>query len=357
MNKNKPIKANDARIPLAETNVVSRRKITLRGSSKVQTEIENVCRDGKDEKRKIIAHYKLLLNNKFLTKEQKKEIKKSKKQELYKNKYEFAKKQALVYADSQNQKIPDGLSISQYSRIADRAFLPQYTRGEDIFSAVAHFAGGGLAIVMLILGMVLSSVYQGITNRALAVGGAFIFGFSAIVLYAISSIYHFLWVNKAKKIFRIFDHSSIYILIAGSYTPFCMYGAINYAYGSNNNMYGWILLGIEWGVGILLIVLNCLWIRSKLILGISITGYIILGWGIIAFLPQLIINLGIPAFSCLVAGGIVYTIGAIMFGAGPKIKYMHGISHIMYVIGTILHFLTLCFLLTGVGNPANLLIR
>lgn len=356
MAKKDILKANDARIKLGETKK-SKSKVTKRGSTQVQNAIDELSREERKEKHRVRRRYALFLKNKNLNKAEKKEIKIYKKTEIKKLHFDYTKKQALVYASSQNQELPNDLSLKDYSRITDRAFLPQYSRGEEIFSAVAHFAGGGLALAMLIIGIVIAAIYPGITNRPLAIGGMFIFGFSAIVLYTISSIYHFLWINKAKKVFRIIDHSSVYILIAGSYTPFCMFGVLNHSYSAQDNMWGWILLGVEWGFGIMLIVFNCLWLKSKFILTISITGYIVLGWGIAVFFPQLLINMGEPALACLLAGGIVYTVGAIMFGTGPKIKYMHGVSHIMYDFGTILHFIALCFLLTGVGNPTNLLIR
>lgn len=356
MAKKEILKANDARIKLGETKK-NKNKVTKRGSTQVQNAIDELSREERKERHRIKKRYHLFLKNKNLSRGEKKELKTYKRVEMEELHFKSTMNKALIYASSQNQELPSNLTLKDYSRITDRAFLPQYTRGEEIFSATAHFAGGGLALAMLIIGIVLSAIYPGITNRPLAIGGMFIFGFSAIILYTISSIYHFLWINRAKKIFRVFDHSSVYVLIAGSYTPFCMFGVLNYAYDANNNMWGWILLGVEWGVGITLIVFNCLWLKSKFILTISITGYIVLGWGIAIFFPQLLINMGTPALSCLLAGGIVYTVGAIMFGTGPKIKYMHGVSHIMYDIGTILHFLALCFLLTGIGNPTNLLIR
>lgn len=357
MSDRKNLKANDPRILLKDNKVTSNKKVTERASVQVQNEIEACAHEGFKERQQIKRKYRLLKENKELTRAEKKLLSKKCKKELKKSAFENARAQALIYANSQNQPLPTNLTTREYSHISDRAFLPQYSRGEDIFSAVAHFAGGGFSIAMLIIGIVLASVEPGITNRPIAITGAFVFGLCAIILYTISSIYHFLWINKAKKVFRIFDHSSIYVLIAGSYTPFCLYGVLNYAYGASGNLYGWILLSIEWGLGILLIVCNCLWLKSNFILVMSVIGYVILGWGIIAFVPQLVINVGTPGLICLVLGGVSYTIGAVMFSVGPKIKYMHGVSHIMYDIGTILHFLTLCFLLTGVGNPQNLLIR
>ena len=188
--------------------------------------------------------------------------------------------------------------------------------------------GGGFGIIALVLGIVFSSIY----NNIYGIVSMLVYGISLIILYTMSSIYHFLRPNRAKKIFRIFDHCSIFLLIAGTYTPFCL---VTLNGGSN---VGWILFGIVWSLAILGIVANAINMHHPLIKCLSMLCYLGMGWCIIFALDTLLLNLEWMGFILLLLGGISYTIGAIFYAFGKKAKYIHSIWHLFVLFGSILQY-------------------
>lgn len=214
------------------------------------------------------------------------------------------------------------------TKLNDR-ILPKYTKGEEIFNMTSHIVGGALGIVALVLCVVFSAIHR----DSYAVVSSVIYGTMMIVLYTMSSIYHGLKPQgKAKKIFQILDHCSIFLLIAGSYTPFCLVTFRGY-----NSALGWTIFGIIWAMAILGIILNSIDIKKYKIF--SMICYLGMGWCIIFTAKLLPLLLGIPGVILLVAGGIAYTVGAVLYGVGKKKKYMHSIFHLFIVLGSILHFL------------------
>ena len=214
------------------------------------------------------------------------------------------------------------------TKLKDRV-LPKYTKGEEIFNMVSHIVGGAIGVIALVLCIIFAAVHKNIYG----VIASTIFGITIILLYTMSSIYHGLNEKlKAKKVFQVIDHCSIFLLIAGSYTPFALCTLREY-----DVALGWTIFGIVWGLAILGIVLNAIDLKKYKVF--SIVCYLLMGWCIIikaSVLPQL---LGTAGFALLLAGGIVYTIGAILYGAGKKHKWMHSIFLLACVIGSLLHFL------------------
>ena len=158
-----------------------------------------------------------------------------------------------------------------------------------------------------------------------------------IVLYVMSSIYHGLNPNKlSKKVFQVLDHCSIYLLIAGSYTPMalCTIREVSTATG-------WWIFGIVWGMAILGVVFNAIDLKKFKLF--SMICYLTMGWFIILRIDVIWKMLGLGGFLLLVFGGVVYTIGAVLYGAGKKRKWMHSIFHLCCFIGSLLHYL--CILL------------
>ena len=215
------------------------------------------------------------------------------------------------------------------TKLEDRV-LPNYTKGEEIFNMVTHIVGSVLGIVIIVL----CSIFG---KNAYAIVSGIIFGVSALTLYTMSSIYHGLSPKlRGKKVLQIFDHCTIFLLIAGSYTPFALCTLREYDPKS-----GWTIFGIIWALAIIGIVLNSIDLKRYRVF--SMICYLAMGWAIIfkiALLPQL---LGTTGFILLLAGGIVYTIGAILYIVGKKFKYIHSIFHIFCVIGTLLQFLCVLF--------------
>ena len=218
------------------------------------------------------------------------------------------------------------------TKLKDRV-LPYYTKGEEIFNMTSHIVGGAFGIVVLVLCVVFSAIH----HNGYGVVSSSIYCVTMILLYTMSSIYHGLnSKRKAKKVFQVLDHCSIFLLIAGSYTPFCLVTFREY-----NTALGWTIFGVIWGITILGITLNAIDIKKYKVF--SMICYLGMGWCIIftaKLLPQL---LGIPGLILLVAGGVAYTIGAVLYGLGKKKKYMHSIFHLFILLGSILQFF--CILL------------
>lgn len=218
------------------------------------------------------------------------------------------------------------------TKLKDRK-LPKYSKGEEIFNMTSHIVGASLGIVALVLCIVFAAIHK----NGYGIASGIIYGITMIVLYTMSSIYHGLKPDKtSKKVFQVLDHCSIFLLIAGSYTPFMLCTFREYS-----AQLGWWMFGIIWGIAILGIVLNSIDIKKYNVF--SMICYLGMGWAIIFkanLLPEL---LGIPGVSLLVAGGIAYSLGAILYGLGKNHKWMHSIFHLFILLGSILHFL--CILL------------
>lgn len=209
--------------------------------------------------------------------------------------------------------------------------LPNYTKGEELFNAISHIVGGAFGVVALVLGLVFSFKYSdvyGIVSMA-------IYGVSMILLYTMSAIYHFLRKNKAKKVFRIFDHCTIFLLIAGTYTPFCLVTL------REAGAWGWSLFGVVWGFAILGIVFNAINMHKPIIKTLSMICYLCMGWCVVVALGPLLENLDKNGFAWLLVGGLMYTIGAIFYLIGSKKKYIHSVWHLFCLAGTFFQFMSI----------------
>lgn len=206
--------------------------------------------------------------------------------------------------------------------------LPKYTKGEEIFNMVTHIVGGGLSIIALVLCIVFSAIH----HNSYGIGSSIIYGISSILLYTMSSIYHGLHPDlKGKKVLQILDHCTIFVLIAGCYTPFALCKI-----REDNAIWGWSIFGVIWAAAILGVVLNS--IDLKKYRKFSIISYLLMGWCALIKLPLLISFLGIKGMILLVGGGLAYSVGVIFYIVGKKKKYMHSIFHLLILLGSILHF-------------------
>ena len=173
-------------------------------------------------------------------------------------------------------------------------------------------------------------------GTAMDICSAAIYGCCMVLVYTISSIYHGLRTNTSKKVLQVLDHCAIYWLITGTYTPILVC--------SMESVYpaiGWGLLAVQWGLAAVATTLTAIDMRKYRIF--SKICYIGMGWGIAPFLPQALEVLGSVGFGFLLAGGISYTVGAVLFGLGSKIKWMHSIFHIFVVLGSILQWICVYF--------------
>ena len=212
--------------------------------------------------------------------------------------------------------------------------LPNYTKGEEIFNAVSHIVGGGFGIIALVLGIIFSVIY----SNGYGLASMIVYGVSMIILYTMSALYHFLPRGKAKKVFRIFDHCTIFLLIAGTYTPYCLVSLREIS-----PTLGWGLFGVVWCLSILGIIGNAINMHSMWIKTLSMICYLGEGWCVIFAIDKLIKAITIPGFILLLAGGVLYTIGAVFYGFGKKCKYIHSVFHLFCLAGTISQFLSILF--------------
>ncbi len=217
------------------------------------------------------------------------------------------------------------------TKLKDRE-LPNYTRGEEIMNMVTHITGGGFAIAMLALCVVFSAI----RGDAWAVVSCAIYGFTMILLYTVSSTYHGLKIGTGKKVMRIIDHCTIFFLISGTYTPILLAGI-----RESHPVAAWVVFGIQWGITALCVTLNA--IDLKKYSKISMAAYIALGWCIVAIIKWTIDVMTLAGFFYLLAGGIMYTIGAVLYGIGKKKKYIHSVFHIFVVFASILQFFAIFF--------------
>lgn len=212
-------------------------------------------------------------------------------------------------------------------KISDRV-LPTYTKGEEIFNMVSHIVGGGFGIIATISCIIVGAIH----NNVYGIISGIIYGISMILLYTMSSIYHGLRPNTtSKKIFQIIDHCTIFLLIAGSYTPFLLCTFRTY-----DARLGWALFAVIWGAAILGVVLNSIDLERYKVF--SMICYLAMGWCIVikaSILPQL---LSVTGVALLVSGGVAYTVGTIFYGLGRNHKYFHSIFHLFIVLGSILQF-------------------
>lgn len=214
-------------------------------------------------------------------------------------------------------------------KLRDR-LLPDYTKGEEIMNTVTHIVGGALGIVALCMCLIKACLYGG----AAEIICAWVYGLSMITLYTISSVYHGLRPNMGKKVLQVLDHCTIYLLIAGTYTPIVVC-AIRPLYPA----LGWGMLAWQWGLGCLAAALTAIDLKKYNVF--SMFCYIGMGWSIIGFLPQAMQALTPAGFWLVFAGGVAYTLGAVLYGLGNKLRWMHSVFHIFVVLGSLLQFIAI----------------
>ena len=263
-----------------------------------------------------------------------KEIKRKAKQDIDDVKYEM---QLKLLADNRKAidracKKENRRRYREAKREAYRNRAKRYSLGEEIFNSITHGIGAGLAIAALVLLIVKAATQAPHGLKAYYVTSWTLFGSSLVILYLMSTLYHALTPPKAKSFFSVFDHASIYVLIAGTYTPFCL--------ASLHGALGWTLFGIIWALAITGITLYSVF-GSKL-RAASVITYILMGWLIVfAFKPMYNV---LPPVSIvfLISGGIAYTAGVFFYSMKDR-KWMHSIWHLFVMAGSVLHFFSVYF--------------
>ena len=212
----------------------------------------------------------------------------------------------------------------QRTKLIDR-LLPDYTRGEEIFNMVSHIVGGAWGIIVLSLCMLISISQKDVTGFVCGTT----FGVSIILLYTMSSIYHGLRQNMAKRVFQVIDHCTIYLLISGTYTPMLVCGL-----AKKYPLEAWLTFAVVWSLAILAITLTA--IDLKKYKTFSMLCYVGMGWSIIFSITKMYQSVTPVCFWLLLGGGILYTVGVAFYNIGKKKKYFHSIFHIFTLAGTVI---------------------
>lgn len=208
--------------------------------------------------------------------------------------------------------------------------IENFTKGEEITNAILHGIGLGLAIAALVVLVVFARIYGDVWYMA----SFSIYGSTLVMLYLSSTLYHSFPEGKVKNIFEIFDHSAIYLLIAGTYTPLTLI--------SLRGSLGWTIFGIVWGIAVVGIVFKVFWVKKFVIF--STLLYIVMGWLIILAINPLLAAMNKTSIVFLISGGLLYTFGTIFY-VRRKMKYHHAIWHLFVLGGSVCHFFTILFLL------------
>jgi len=217
----------------------------------------------------------------------------------------------------------------QRTRLKER-ILPDYTRGEEIFNMASHAVGAAFGIFALVTCIIVAAGHHNVWSIVSAV----IYGISLLLLYTVSSVYHGLPKNTGKKVMQVIDHCVIYLLICGSYIPIVLCSLREYS-----PVLGWSMFGAVWCIAAMGTVFTAIDLKKYAVL--SMICYIGIGWCVMFVIKPLLAVLPKEAFIWLLAGGIAYTIGAVLYGIGSRHRYMHSVFHLFVLAGSITHYIAI----------------
>ena len=208
-----------------------------------------------------------------------------------------------------------------------KKLLPKDTLGEELWNSITHGLGALFGIFVLVTTLLEAEGTREIVSCA-------IYGSALILLYTVSCVYHSLRPNVGKRVMQILDHCTIYFLIAGTYTPTALIGVHN----ADPTM-AWVVFGLVWTLLIPAVVLTA--VNMEKFSKVSMVFYIGMGWCIAIDFSAAIAGMGWTGFGFMLAGGIAYTIGAVIYGLGKKRRYMHSVFHIFVLIGSVLQYISI----------------
>ncbi len=204
--------------------------------------------------------------------------------------------------------------------------VPEYSLAEELVNAISHGLGASLSIAALVICIVHS-------HSALGVISSCLYGSMMIILYIFSCLYHALSPNiRGKKILRVLDHDNVFLMEAGTYMPV----ALALLVGNGHVALGWTVFGLVWGITILAIVFTSINVDKYQVIGVICN--LVLGWGSLLILPVLLSLTGFSGVLMLVLGGLTYSLGALWYGVGAKVKWMHSVFHFYVLLASVFHF-------------------
>jgi hemolysin III len=204
----------------------------------------------------------------------------------------------------------------------------QYTLGEEIAHAVTH----GIGVVLSVAGLALLVTYAVLYGDVWHITSCSIYGATLVLLYTASTLYHGIPMPRAKKLLQRFDHAAIFLLIAGTYTPFTLVNL--------RGSWGWTLFGLVWGVAIIGVLLELL--KDVRLKWLSLSLYLGLGWLVVIAIKPLIDAVEVGGIILLLAGGLCYSLGVIFY-IWRRLAYHHAVWHLFVLAGSVLHFFSVFF--------------
>lgn len=211
-----------------------------------------------------------------------------------------------------------------------KIIIPKYSLSEELMSSISHGVGAIFSIVILVTCLYVAIIH----NNVYGIIGSIIYGVTSILLYLVSTLYHALKPNRAKKVFRIIDHCSIYLLIAGTYTPYCLITLRDVS-----PLIGWLVFITVWICAVVGITFTAINMNTFKKMGMAL--YLIMGWVCLFSFKTLIDGISTRGLIYMIIGGIVYTLGAVLYGVGKKVKYMHSIFHFFVIGASIMFYLSI----------------
>jgi hemolysin III len=215
---------------------------------------------------------------------------------------------------------------------------PRYSLGEEIAHSVTH----GVGVVLSIAGLAVLVAFAALRGDAWHIVSCSVFGATLVLAYTASTVYHAIpgTFVRAKQVLRVIDHSAIFLLIAGTYTPFCLVNL--------RGPWGWTLFGIVWGLAVLGIVFKATLLGRWKVL--SVVAYVAMGWLVMIAARPLGRSVALGGIVLLVAGGVAYTAGVAFYAAG-RMKYHHAVWHFFVLTGSALHFFSVLFYVVPLAVP------
>ena len=200
--------------------------------------------------------------------------------------------------------------------------LPDYSLGEELFNAISHGLGGLLGTAALVLLAIRA-------RGALALVSVVLFGAATVLLYTMSCVYHALSpAVRGKRVLRVLDHCNVYLLVLGTYIPVSLLGV--------GGAMGWVLFGVVLLFSLLGILFTAIDVDRYQ--AVSVICHLICGWSILAGIPGLLHSMGRDGLTWLVLGGVMYSVGAVLYGLGKRKRYRHSLFHVFCLLGTFFHF-------------------
>ena len=214
------------------------------------------------------------------------------------------------------------------TKLADRA-MPGYSHGEELCNMLTHIAGAALGVVALVWCLILA-------DSPIEIITSIVYSMTMILLYTTSSIYHGLTHPMAKRVFQVLDHCTIYLFIAGTYTIIALCSV-----RFENAAMAWAIVAIQWVMAAIAVTLTA--IDLKRYEPFSFVCYIVMGWSVLIGIKPTFRALGGAGSALLLAGGISYTIGSILYVIGRKKQYVHSVFHVFILLGSLLHLFCIVF--------------